>query len=196
MMYLLKKYKKLLILISFPYLYILMLLTLPTPFHGTAPGGLMNVSSNFLVESVEMKTNFHTIYVLSYNPLTPFQRFLLENNDITEVRPMTVRQKDMTLREQHLEGQLSKMVSYRQSIIKAYQMAALEKSEIEIDFYYEGLILRYRPSHLKDLKIGDLITKIDGQSALGFSHEDFLALAYQDKEVVFTIQRTINQASD
>jgi Lon-like protease len=190
MMYLIKKYRKFLIVITFPYLYLLMLLIMPTAYHGTAPGGLQNVRTNFTIENVEMSSNFNTIYVISYNPLTPFQRFLLENNTKTEVRETTPRQEDTSLRDQHLEGQISKLISYRQSIINAYQLASLVDDQISITYHYEGLFVRYRPSHLKTLNVGDLVVKINHQSAQDFTHEQFLSLAYEE-EVVFTVQREI-----
>jgi Lon-like protease len=189
MIKLLKQYKKILIILSFPYVYLLMVLVMPTQMAVTAPGGLTRVVDSIQLENVEFVDNFNTVYVYSYNPITPFQSFVLSNDKTMNVYEMTARQRDTSWKDDYTAGQIQKLVSLKTSIIKAYDLAHDQDNRISIDYYYAGLYLTYRPSRLTDLKVGDKIVAINGINYSGHTHESFLALAYQN-EVTFTILRT------
>jgi len=192
MLKLLKQYKKILIILSFPYLYLLLVLVAPTELSVTAPGGLNQVDDQIALEGIVMNDHFNTIFVYSYYPLTPFQSWLLAGDETMDINLMTERQKDTTMRDDYLQGQVSKHVSLKTALIQAYELAGLEDNSIEIDYHYAGLYVYYRPSRITGLEIGDEIVEINGESYLDYLHEDFIMLAYQD-EVSFTIKRTHNE---
>jgi Lon-like protease len=184
----LEKYRRLLIVISFPYVYLLMILILPTGFAGTAPGGLTSVGEAITIDGYEQSENIHTVYVLSYNPLTPFQSWLLSADDKMSVRPMNVFEQDLSWREQYAQGQLTKRVSYTNALINAYLLAAESSDAIDMTYHYAGLSVYYAPSRLSELKIGDSIIAIDGMSHETYTHDDFLQLI-DLSDVTFTVQR-------
>ena len=190
MLKLLKQYKKILIILSFPYLYLLMVLIAPTELAVTAPGGLNQVDAQIVLEGVDMTENFNTVYVYSYYPITPFQSWLLANDESMDIYLMTERQQDTSMRDDYLQGQVSKHVSLKTALIQAYELAGLEDSSITMDYHYAGLYVYYRPSRISQLQIGDEIVEINGESYQDYTHEDFIMFAYQD-EVSFKIKRII-----
>ncbi len=184
----LEKHRKLLIVISFPYVYLLMILIMPTGFAGTGPGGLTPVGEAITIEGYEQSENIHTVYVLSYNPLTPFQTWLLSADDKMSVRPMNLFEKDLSWREQYAQGQLTKRVSYTNALINAYLLAAESSDAVEMTYHYAGLSVYYAPSRLSELEIGDAIIAIDGKDHASYTHDDFLQLI-DLSDVTFTVLR-------
>ena len=176
MIALIRKYKKLLIIIIFPYLYLLMVMSIPTQQAVIAPGGISPVSQAIIVEEVEMKDNFNTVFVFSYHPLTPLQSWVLSIDDMMDVRPISQRQQDLSHREKHLQGQISKTSSFHISLIQAYQLAAQVDFEIEIDYNFSGLYIYFRPSRISNLEIGDVIVGVNGHSYLNYSANEFLLI--------------------
>ncbi|PKK96520.1 MAG: hypothetical protein CVV58_05950, partial [Tenericutes bacterium HGW-Tenericutes-3] len=191
MLKLLKKYKKILIILSFPYLYMLFVLVAPTQLAVTAPGGLTHVEETIEIEGYNLVDNFNTIYVYSFYPITPFQSWILEIDQSMDIYQMTARQKDVNWKDDYAQGQISKYVSLKTSVIKAYEMAHVSNTEINIDYHYEGLYVYYRPSRVEGLEIGDQIVTINGHNYSDFTHEQFLALAYEP-EVNLTIKHEDN----
>lgn len=177
MLKLIKQYKKLLIVLSFPYLYLLFVLVAPTQQAVIAPGGLTEVKEVIAIDQTEMLQNFNTIYVYSYYPITPFQSWVLASDQTMSVYPMTERQKDLSMKDDYLQGQITKYVSFKTSVIKAYELASAVDSSISIMSHYEGLYVYYRPSRMTDLMIGDQIVAIDGHYYSEYTHDEFLALA-------------------
>lgn len=189
MLKLLKQYKKLLVILTFPYVYMLLVLIAPTELAVTAPGGLNQVEGQIVLEGIDMNDNFNTVFVYSYYPITPFQSWILANDETMAIYLMTERQRDTSLRDDYLQGQVSKHVSMKTALIKAYEMANLQNNEIVIDYHYAGLYVYYRPSRVSDLQIGDEIVEISGKSYLNYTHEEFIQFAYAD-QVSFKVKRT------
>ncbi len=188
MLKLLKQYKKLLIILIFPYLYVLFILVAPTQLAVIAPGGLTQVVETIEIDGYEMVDNFNTIFVYAYSPITPLQSWVLALDESIYIYPMTERDKDLSMKDEFAQGQLSKMVSLKTSIIKAYELASISIPEISIDYHYEGLYVYYRPTHVEGLEIGDQIVAINGHNYSDYTHEEFVVFAY-DSEVEFTVKR-------
>ena len=191
MLKLLKSYKKILVILSFPYLYLFFVLVAPTNLAVTAPGGLTPVDSAIAIDTVDFVDNFNTVYVYSYYPITAFQSFVLANDETMNVKPMTIRESDTSWKDDFRAGQISKIVSLRTSLIKAYELANLEDSSIEIEYEYRGLYVYYRPSRLDELEIGDIILEINGNSYEDYTHQEFRQLAYLP-EVRYRVMRVVD----
>lgn len=187
----LKKYKKLLIILSFPYVYLMFLLVMPTQKQILAPGDLTPVGDAIIIDGIEMASQFHTIYVYNYYPMTPFQGLIASVNETLEVSALSVRDKDISWRDNFLSGQVSKLSSLQISLIQAYTLAKNIDETIDIDYYFEGLLLSYRPSRLKDLEIGDVIISINGESYLDHDETSFKNLS-RVSEATLEIKRTKN----
>jgi len=170
----------------------LFILIAPTEKAVTAPGGLTPVVNTISIDGVDFFDNFNTVYVYSYYPVTAFQSFILDdNNDEYYVRPITVKQKDTSRRDDYMSGQISKLTSLQISIIKAYELAKIEDPTIHIDYRFGGLYITYRPSKIKDLQIGDLIVEINGISYLDIDESNFKVLASQE-QFDMKIKRKVN----
>lgn len=184
----LKRYQKRLIILIFPYLYMLFLLVAPTNKLVVAPGDLTPVNESIIIDGITMVDQFHTIYVYSYYPMTPFQTFVTSGDDRMAIYPMSTRQKDTSWRDDYLSGQVSKLSSLHISVIQAYELAGNVDPTITIDYYFAGLMVSYRPSRINDLNIGDRVIAINGISYEGLDEESFLSLS-EAKEVTLLIQR-------
>ena len=90
----LNRFKRLLIVLSFPYLYVLFVLVAPTEQAVTAPGGLTPVENVIQLETVDFVENFNTVYIYSFYPITAFQSFVLANDPQMNLYPITIRQRD------------------------------------------------------------------------------------------------------
>ena len=188
MLKLLKQYQKIIIILIFPYLYLMMVLIVPTGYSVTAPGDLTPVERFITIEGVEPVGDFNTIYVYSYDPMTAFQYFLLVNDPTMDVYETTEREKDMSLSDEYRSGQLSKLVSLKTSLIQAYQLAMKQDQSISIETEYRGLYVYMRPSTLAELQIGDEVVSIDGENYADHTHETFLALT-ENESYVLTVKR-------
>ncbi|MDO9628884.1 MAG: S16 family serine protease [Acholeplasmataceae bacterium] len=191
MLKLLKNYKKILIILSFPYLYLLFVLVAPTNMAVTAPGGLSPVDSAIVIDTVDFLDNFNTVYVYSYYPITAFQSFVLTGDETMNVKPMTVRETDTSWRDDFRAGQISKIVSLKTSLIKAYELANIEDPSILIDYEYRGLYIYYRPSRLTELEVGDIIVEVNGNSYKNYTHQEFRQLAYLTT-IRYKVMREVN----
>ena len=188
MLSLLKKYKKLIIILSFPYVYVLFLLVMPTQRQILAPGDLTPMQETVRIEGVDMVTQFNTIYIYNYFPMTPFQGLIASLDKTMEVDELSVREKDTSWRDDFLAGQVAKLSSLQVSVIKAYELASLEDNTIEIDYHFEGLILSYRPSRMSDLQIGDEILSINGENYSDHDEESFFLLSIA-REATLSVRR-------
>ncbi|MDY0074519.1 MAG: S16 family serine protease [Acholeplasmataceae bacterium] len=184
----LKKYKHIWIILSFPYVYFLFVLVMPTQKQVLAPGGLTPVEESIQIEGIDFVEQFYTIYVYNYYPMTPFQGFVAGVNEKMEVYPLSVRQKDTSLRDDYLSGQVSKLSSLQNSIIQAYLLASETDDEIVIDYHFGGLMISYRPSRIKELSIGDIVLSVNGVSYSDSTEAEFLTLASQ-KEVTLEVKK-------
>lgn len=188
MLALLRKYKKLIIILSFPYLYVLFLLVMPTQKQVLAPGDLTPMNETVQIEGIDMVTQFHTIYIYNYFPMTPFQGLIASIDKTLEVDELSVREKDTSWRDDFLAGQVAKLSSLQISVIKAYELAAIEDDDIVIGYHFEGLILSYRPSRLSELRIGDEILAINGENFSDHNEASFLLLSIA-REATLDIRR-------
>lgn len=189
MIELLKPYRKILITLLFPYLYILMLLTLPTRYAVTAPGGLTNNNQFFEIDGYTLNDQFHTVHVFAYNRMTPFLRLILDRDERMDVFEMSPTALDISLIDEYKMGQVSKLVSYKNAVIAAYNQAAETHEHVSIDYHYAGYLIYYRASDLRDLEIGDRIIGINGISYLDATASDFSTLIQNETELVFDVQR-------
>jgi PDZ domain-containing protein len=192
MLTLLKRFKKLIIVLIFPYLYVLFLLIAPTNQQILAPGGLTPVQETVAIEGITMSSQFHTIYVYNYYPMTPFQGFLASLGDRMDIYPLSIRDKDTSWRDEYLSGQVSKLSSLQISVIKAYELANLEDNEISVTYHFEGLMISYRPSRIKDLRIGDIVLSINGENYSDHDEMSFSELA-KVREATLLIKRVTDE---
>ncbi|MFU8792807.1 MAG: S16 family serine protease [Acholeplasmataceae bacterium] len=174
-----KAHKNILVVLSFAYLYVILMLVFPRSYQAITPGEITKVEQVITIDGIQMNDDFYTVSVISFRPITPFQSMIIELDKKSITRPLSLRQRDTTLIEAYRQGQITKEVSYHMAVIQAYEMAKQIDDTIEIAYQYDGLIVYYRPSHFSVLDIGDIIVAINGQSADDHTHTSFLNLAYE-----------------
>lgn len=194
MLQLLKQYRRLLTVLFFPYLYLMMVLVVPTQYSVTAPGNLTPVEQFIRIDGVEPVGHFHTIYVYSYDPITAFQYFLLVNDSTMDVYETTPREKDMSFQDEYRSGQLSKLVSLKTSLIQAYELANEKDPEVSITYLYRGLYVYMRPSRLSELNIGDEVVAINGMNYADYDHAGFLSMT-ESNAYTLTVKRGSGEAA-
>lgn len=159
-----KKTLRQLIPYSFSLLLLLFSLVVPTKFSVVMPGEMSLVKSSIVIDGVENSTNFYTTSVYSMTDLRPMFRMVLELSSKNDVYPKTKYESTVSNADDRKMGQISKAHSYYSALINAYEAASEVDNTISIDYDIDSLILYYRPRRMKDLEIGDIITKVDGES--------------------------------
>jgi len=182
----LSKHIKKIVMFSFAYVYIVMILVTPTNYQVILPGGLTQLSTVLEIDGYTMDDHFYSVHVLSREPITIFQYYLLKNNDEVSITELTDRDKDTSLIDSIKQGSISKESSYQVSYIKAYTLARQVDEDISIEYDYKGLIIYDFPRRIDELDIGDLIIAIDGISLTALDFETSKELAYK-REVTYTI---------
>jgi PDZ domain-containing protein len=183
-----EKDRKLLVTIMFAVIYIIIAFFVPTNFSVTIPGEINKVEDNIKIEGVENSSNFYTISVYYMTRITPITRMVLELSSKNDVETMSKYSKSISNLDEFETGQVSKKYSYYSSLINAYQEAGKIDNSIVIDYEINSLVLYYRPSQLKELEIGDIITKINGQEMNKDNYREVLLNAIDD-EVIFEVKR-------
>jgi PDZ domain-containing protein len=177
MLIFLKEHKTAIIIGCFAYLYVLFVAIAPTNYNVTAPGGLTQIESSFVIEDHEMPDQFFSIYVYSYDPITSFQYMVLQNNDQFILRKPTIREQENTIIDEYRQGQISKSVSYQIALIKAYTMAQEQDDTIVMDYGFEGLYIYDFPKRLEEVSIGDIVKEINGESYADYEPNAFFNLS-------------------
>ncbi len=179
-----KKNNKLFLTLIFAGFYLLLALFVPTTFSVTMPGDIDQVKDNIVIEGVENSTNFYTTSVYYMTRVTPITRMLLELSNKNKVEMMGERAKTISNRDDYEMGQVSKKHSYRASLINAYREASKIDNTISINYEVVGLVLYYRPSKIKEIKIGDVITKVNDEVV---DETNYQKLILETKHPTFTL---------
>jgi PDZ domain-containing protein len=186
------KVKKILISLSFAIFYLLLAIAVPTNFEVVMPGVITKVESDIVIEGVENSSNFYTTAVLYAPRITPIMRIILELNDQNEVDEMAKFSKSISNMDEFRMGQVSKKYSYHTSIINAYKEASKVDNSISINYEINSLVLYYRPTKVKNLRIGDIITKVNGEPITEENYQEMIENT-RKKEISLTIKRNENE---
>jgi len=149
----------------FAYIYLMLALCVPTNFSVTAPYKTRSTATLITLDGIDPVENLHIVSVLSMKNITYFQRMIYQLSMEMDVEEMTETQKQTTLSEDYLRGQIEKQSAYELALIHGYTLASEKNPSVSIDYEFKGMMVDYRFkkfSHI--ISIGDLITKINGQS--------------------------------
>lgn len=172
MLKLLNKYKKWLIIFSFVYTYIILMLIAPSGFVALTPGGISETNHQYQIENVSFNNDINTVSVFSWSKLTTFQKWLIEKNDKYDVYKETESYKDLSMSDRRKQGNISHESSQDNAIITAYYYANLEDNKITIDYTLDSLTVYH--SNTNKLKVGDVIKEINDVKITSNSYEEFL----------------------
>ena len=160
MIKLIKKFKTILITISFAYAFFVFSLVMPSGKSIIMPGGVTQINQNIVIEEHNLNNMFYSIHVRTYDSLTFFQYMIASGNPKYNVYETTPYEKDVSLSDNIKMGQLSKRSSYQYSVIHAYTLAQIKDSSITINYQLKGARIYYRPSRLNGIHVDDLVVGI------------------------------------
>ncbi len=141
---------------SFLWIYIVLVATFPTNESVTLPGNIQQTEHLFSIEDKPV-TSMQTVYVINYEPLTYFQRSILELSTVAQISTITPYEQSLSQLEMFQVGQIQKESSYHQAVITAY-----EKAGFEVSYMWLGYDLVSIPNRSSNLAIGDRIISING----------------------------------
>jgi PDZ domain-containing protein len=161
----LTKYRLYFYLFSFLWVYLFIILVIPTRYDGIVPYGLNRLKDNLSVDNgySANDNSFYSISVYSINRVTPFQKMILDIQPFGETYS-NENTNYISRSDQLLMGQIEKQSSYDTSIINAFENARSVDSSISITSSFVGVKLHYLPLNTykkKDIAIGDIVTSIE-----------------------------------
>ena len=159
-----KRLKKIILASIFAYVYILMLLIAPTQYSAILEGDLQNTRDIVSIGDYPIY-DMHTIYVMSYAPLSFFQYQLLQLQGGASIYETTRYEESLTVLEQFQIGQIQKTSSYQTALIVAF-----EKANKSIDYSFLGYALTSIPNKESHLKINDHILSINQETLTPFTN--------------------------
>lgn len=172
MLKILNKYKKWLIIGSFLYVYLILILVSPSGYSATTPGEISNTGDIYNIEGKTFNDNINTVVVYSWHEITTFQKWITENNSKYNVEELSEYESTLSSKELRLQGKISNDASHLSAIITAYKYAAIKDKSIKIDYTLDGFSV-YATNN-SNLKIGDVIISIDNLPLNTNSYEDYL----------------------
>ncbi len=161
---LIQKRKGLFSLLSAVYLLLILCFTIPIKQRAIElPGGISSIAAEIKITDKKNSEEFYSIYILDYKNPTLFQLFTARLSKETRVyKPAKTADKLAFKR-----GSLYEELSYQYSLITAYQKASLIDQTISIDYDLKGFTIIDNTN--KDLKIADLVVKVNGQNTTTFT---------------------------
>ncbi|VEU80798.1 S16 family serine protease [Haploplasma axanthum] len=170
MLKILNKYKKWIIIFSFAYVYIVFMLIAPSGYSAITPGEVMKTANVYKIEGKEFENDINTVAVYSWQKISIFQKWLIEDNKNYDFFTESEYEKSLSRNELSLRGKISHDSSNNNAIITAYTYANKVNSNVTIDYSLEGLSV-YGTNN-PDLKIGDLIIGINDSK---FNNNDYIS---------------------
>ena len=151
-----KSLTKIKLMLTIGYLIIVSLLVIPSRFQVVLPGDTTLMSDQVYIEDHTI-SHISSIYVISYEPITLFQLFMLHVTQQGSVFLPSQSTEIMTLTEKYKAAQVQKLSSYIISTIVAY-----EKAQKDITYVFDGFGVTSLINEKRTIQIGDVITSING----------------------------------
>ncbi|CCV64539.1 Ribosomal protein S5 domain 2-type fold [Alteracholeplasma palmae J233] len=179
------KFKKIFFTCLFAYCYVMMALIIPTDYQVTAPGTIGSVSEDILIDNKTNTLDLYTISVYYKTKITPFEKMVFGLSQSMDTDKMSAYESSLTKKEESLQGQISKEASYQMSLIKAFELAKMKKTDIDFTSNFLGLKVYYSELEQREsLKIGTLIKSINGFN----TYEEMINSIKKDKNYSFLLE--------
>ena len=181
-----KKFIKNNIKVIILYAVLIAVFTVPLDYEIYTPGGLIKLSDRLDVEGYEEKGDFNLTYVGGKKGTIPLLllSYIIPNWDIVSVDEMRIGEEEYT--DIVKRGQIDLASVNQNSLIVAFEEAGYEykinKEEIAVYYIFEEATT--------DLKVGDIITHINGVKVNSLEELKSKIIEYEvGKEVSFTVLR-------
>lgn len=175
----LKKYKKIIVIFSFAYIYMLLIFLVPSGFSLLTPGDISTINNVYEIEERAFENDLNTVSVYSWHELSVFQKWIVSKNSEYDLHEQYESDKNLSVLDITKQGNISKQSSHEQAIITAYKQASKVDSNIKIDYDFKGLLVY--SNFGKFANIGDLVVGIDGVLLEEVDdYNDFTKLMYKE----------------
>jgi len=157
---LLRHYKKTILFLAIPYLFIIFLLVFPIDYYVDTPGGLTEVKDLITIDynqDKEIEGTISTTYIMAVNRPSFFEFLLGYFNPYSTMGELYSGYADYTNNEISQISYLDKATSVDASIIVAYETAVETNPEISIAYHTEVLVYGKATylSHYDEIAFGD-----------------------------------------
>lgn len=186
---LISEYKKLLLILIFPYLFIISSAFIKVNYDVVTPAMIDKVSSEIRIDGID-DCNVNTVSVYSYSKVSLLNYLLAKINPYATIS-QTYDYEVTDNKSMYSSGVIQKRVSIYNAIIAGYKEAGI--NEIVNDESFKGYIIHtlYKFAS-SELKIGDIITEFNGQKFKGFTgnneYEKIEEAILFDKDKTFKIK--------
>lgn len=172
----------------FVYIYLILMLSVPTNYYIIAPNESKTIKEAFEIEGYEQSPYLSSISVISLDYITPFMRLVYRLDPNMDVDYQSPYEQQINVFEQIIRSKNQKNASIEQAIIWSYKLAKEKVNSIQIDYEFVGMIVDYRETFFDNLLIGDIIIDVNHQ---GFSDYESMGLYFLslEDEVILTISR-------
>ena len=181
-----KKFIKNNIKVIILYAVLIAVFTVPLDYEIYTPGGLIKLSDRLDVEGYEEKGDFNLTYVGGKKGTIPLLllSYIIPNWDIVSVDEMRIGEEEYT--DIVKRGQIDLASVNQNALIVAFEEAGYEykinKEEIAVYYIFEEATT--------DLKVGDIITHINGAKVNSLEELKSKIIEYEvGEEVSFTVLR-------
>lgn len=138
----------------------------PLPYYIDMPGGLLNTKSRVDIENKTIQEGSYNLAYVSEMRATPALYLIALINPNWDI----VKEKDMTLEGQSVEELYFYQKLLLQQVSANAKVIAYQKASKSVEISNQKLVVGYVLNEAKtDLKVGDIITKIDGNYVSSFS---------------------------
>lgn len=167
------------------FIFTIIISVYPLPYYIDMPGGLLNTKNRVNIEAASTsKGSFNLAYV-SEMQATPALYLLALINDNWDI----VKESDMTLEGQTIE----ELYVYERLLLNQVssnaKIIAYQKANKQVEISNEELIVAYVLSSAKtNLKVGDIITKVDNTSVSTLKElKDVISTKKENKIISFEV---------
>lgn len=165
MLKILNKYKKWIIIFSFVYIYIILMLIAPSKYSLLTPGEIDTTKDKYSIvdnlnNKIEFNNDINTISVFSWDRLTIFQKWIVSGNSRYDLYEDSDLEKSLSRKEKNLQSKISYNSSQDNAVIVAYENANKIDQNVKINYDLLGLTV-YSSNSLNKINIGDLIIGVN-----------------------------------
>lgn len=196
---LIKEYRKLLIILAIPYLFIVLSSIIKVNYDITTPAVISKVSSEITIGNSDI-CNVNTVSVYSYSKVSLLNYLLGLIHKNAQVEK-TYEYQVTDTNQIYSSGVIQKRVSIYNAIISGYQAAGYQ--EIVDESSFKGYIIHTLYSYAsEELQVGDIITKFEGKELKGLTGNNEFEVATEnllfekDKKYQITVLRQVEETKN
>lgn len=162
MKHLIKKYQFFVGMFFFPYIFLVLLLIVPTKYEAITLGSYYEV-----INEDEVSSSFYALYVKSWYMTTPFQKIYINHHPMIDYYEIS----NLSIGDQINQGNISKQSSLEQSFLTSHYFASIHDISLMPSYKLEAIVMY---DAYESLKIGNMIVQIDDVKLDTLSYYEFM----------------------